>query len=162
EDARLREPCRALRGADRPDRGGARQLPPGLHAPGPDLRGVPPVGRAGRRGWRDAAADQGLGRGSDRLRAMPPPQKRRRKVEPKSHGLTAAEVGSGEPSDAAKSLARAIEDDGGAALATYRDPLGGHWQVLAALPIDAVEPTPFQRDLSDTHVKRLTGVLGAL
>ena len=33
-------------------------------------------------------------------------------------------------------------------LATYRDPLGGHWQMLAALPLDRVEPTPFQRDLS--------------
>jgi ParB family chromosome partitioning protein len=93
---------------------------------------------------------------------MPPAKKRRKKVEPKSHGLTAAEVGSGDPSPAARELARAIEDDGGSALATYRDPLGGHWQVLAALPIDAVEPTPFQRDLSDPHVKRLTGVLGAL
>ena len=35
---------------------------------------------------------------------------------------------------------------------TYRDPLGGHWQILAALPIDRVEPTPFQRDLSEAHV----------
>ncbi|HEX4441865.1 MAG TPA: chromosome partitioning protein ParB [Thermoanaerobaculia bacterium] len=93
---------------------------------------------------------------------MPPTRKRRKKVAPKSHGLTAAEVASGEPSDAVRALAREIADDGGAALATYRDPLGGHWQVLAALPIDTVEPTPFQRDLSDTHVKRLTGVLGAL
>ena len=93
---------------------------------------------------------------------MPPAKKRRKKVEPKSHGLTAAEVGSGDPSPAARELARAIQDDGGSALATYRYPLGGHWQVLAALPIEAVEPTPFQRDLSDPHVKRLTGVLGAL
>jgi ParB family chromosome partitioning protein len=93
---------------------------------------------------------------------MPPRKPRRKKVEPKSHGLSAGEVGSGEPSPAARELARAIEEDGGAALATYRDPLGGHWQVLAALPIEAVEPTPFQRDLSDTHVKRLTGVLEAL
>jgi len=48
---------------------------------------------------------------------MPPAKKRRKKVEPKSHGLTAAEVGSGDPSPAARELARAIQDDGGSALA---------------------------------------------
>ena len=31
--------------------------------------------------------------------------------------------------------------------------------LLAILPIDAVEPTPFQRDLSDTHHKRLADVI---
>jgi len=44
-------------------------------------------------------------------------------------------------------------------LATYRDPLGSNWQILAALPIDKVEPTPFQRDLSDAHHKRLADVI---
>ena len=34
----------------------------------------------------------------------------------------------------------AIREDGGSPLGTYRDPLGGHWQILAALPIDKVEP----------------------
>src|SRR5436190_22702888 len=93
---------------------------------------------------------------------MPPPKKRRKKAEPKSHGLTAAEVGSGERSEGARELARASVDDGGAVLATYRDPLGGHWQILAARPIDTVEPTPCHRDLCDAHVKRLTGGLFAL
>ena len=91
---------------------------------------------------------------------MPP--KRKKKVEPKSRGLSPSDIGGGDPSPAAKGLAASIENDGGMALATYRDPLGGHWQILASLPIDLVEPTPFQRDLSDTHVKRLTGVLEAL
>jgi ParB family chromosome partitioning protein len=31
--------------------------------------------------------------------------------------------------------------------------------LLAILPIDAIEPTPFQRDLSDTHHKRLADVI---
>ena len=31
--------------------------------------------------------------------------------------------------------------------------------LLSILPIDAVEPTPFQRDLSDTHHKRLADVI---
>ena len=43
-----------------------------------------------------------------------------------------------------------------AVLATYREPLGGHALMLAALPIDQVVPTPFQRDISDAHVRRLT------
>lgn len=59
-------------------------------------------------------------------------------------------------------LARTIEDDGGSVLASYRDPLGGHWQLLAALPIDRVEPTPFQRDLSEAHVGRLAKAIDTL
>ncbi len=55
-----------------------------------------------------------------------------------------------------------IEQDGGSVLGTYRDPLGGSWQVLAGLPIDAVEPTPFQRDLSEPHVKRLAAAIDKL
>jgi ParB family chromosome partitioning protein len=91
---------------------------------------------------------------------MPP--RKKKKAEPRSRGLTAAEVREGKPSAAATSLAAAIETDEGAPLGIYRDPLGGHWQILAALPIDKVDPTPFQRDLSEAHVKRLTGVLEAL
>jgi ParB family chromosome partitioning protein len=53
-------------------------------------------------------------------------------------------------------LAAAVERDGGAVLATYREPLGGHIILLCALPIDRVAPTPFQRDVSDGHVRRLT------
>jgi ParB family chromosome partitioning protein len=59
-------------------------------------------------------------------------------------------------------FARTLETDGASVLATFRDPLGGHWQLLAALPIEKVEPTPFQRDLSESHVRRLTAVLDAL
>ena len=53
-------------------------------------------------------------------------------------------------------LARAVEADGGAVLAAYREPLGGHALLFAALPVDRVERTPFQRDVSDAHVRRLT------
>ena len=59
-------------------------------------------------------------------------------------------------------LGRAIEDDGGSVLATYRDPLGGHWQLLAALPIGKVQPTPFQRDLSESHVGRVARAIDKL
>jgi ParB family chromosome partitioning protein len=91
-----------------------------------------------------------------------PPRKRRKKADPSSRGLTAAEVGAREvPADVA-GFARTIEADGASVLGIFRDPLGGHWQLLAALPIDKVEPTPFQRDLSESHVRRLTAVLDAL
>ncbi len=53
-------------------------------------------------------------------------------------------------------LADAIRGDGGAVLSVYREPLGGHPLVLAALPIEQVSPTPFQRDVSEAHVKKLT------
>jgi ParB family chromosome partitioning protein len=53
-------------------------------------------------------------------------------------------------------LERAVEADGGAVLARYREPLGGHPLLLVALPIALVAPTPFQRDISDAHVRRLT------
>jgi ParB family chromosome partitioning protein len=91
---------------------------------------------------------------------MPP--RKKKKAEPKSRGLTPAEVGEGKVTAAAARLAAEIERDGGALIGTYRDPLGGNAQVLAALPIEKVEPTPFQRDLSESHVKRLTAVLEAL
>jgi len=91
-----------------------------------------------------------------------PPRKRRKAAAPASRGLEATELARGSPSAEAAALSDAIGADGGSPLAVYRDPLGGHWQILAALPIEKVEPTPFQRDLSDAHVKRLGAVLDAL
>lgn len=56
-------------------------------------------------------------------------------------------------------LSHRIEREGGAVLGTYREPLGGQPVLLAALPIERIEPTPFQRDLSEAHHKKLAGVL---
>ena len=56
-------------------------------------------------------------------------------------------------------LASAIARDGGAVLARYRDPVGGQPLLLASLPVERVEPTPYQRDASDAHVKRLMTVV---
>ena len=61
-----------------------------------------------------------------------------------------------EPSRAARALAEQIERDGGQVLALYQEPVGEHWQIFALLPRAHVEPSPYQRDLSPTHVKRLT------
>jgi ParB family chromosome partitioning protein len=41
----------------------------------------------------------------------------------------------------------------------YKEPLGGHSVLLSLLPIGAIEPTPFQRDLSEAHHKRLADVI---
>jgi ParB family chromosome partitioning protein len=58
-----------------------------------------------------------------------------------------------------RTLAAQVEKDGGRVLAAYREPVGGHWQLFVLLPMDAVLPTPYQRDLSPAHAKRLTEVV---
>ena len=87
---------------------------------------------------------------------------RRKKAAEKSRGIAPADVAAGSPPEAIARLNERIRGDGGTVLTAFRDPLGGHWQVLAALPIDRVAPTPFQRDLSDAHVKRLSNVIDKL
>lgn len=79
-----------------------------------------------------------------------------------SRGLDARRLTSQAPPVSVTTLSRTIADDEGTVLATYRDPLGGHWQLLAALPLDRVEPTPFQRDLSEAHVGRLAKAIDTL
>ncbi|HET9492520.1 MAG TPA: ParB/RepB/Spo0J family partition protein [Methylomirabilota bacterium] len=61
-----------------------------------------------------------------------------------------------EPTKAARDLAAQVERDGGHVLAIYQEPVGEHWQLFCLLPRDKVEASPYQRDLSPTHVKRLT------
>jgi ParB family chromosome partitioning protein len=86
---------------------------------------------------------------------------RRKKKAPVGalEALEAKEIGSGKAPAEVADLAAAVEEEGGSALATYRDPYGGHWLILAALPIERVSPTPYQRELSATHAKRLIGVI---
>ncbi len=93
---------------------------------------------------------------------MPPRKRKKKSAEAASRGLAATELSQGNPEPRVLALRDAVESDGGSPLALFRDPLGGHWQLLAALPIDKVEPTPFQRDLSDAHVGRLASVVDAL
>lgn len=88
--------------------------------------------------------------------------RRKKAAETGSRGLTAGETAQGAVPAGVATLRDAIVADGGSPLAQFRDPLGGHWQFLAALPIDRVEPTPFQRDLSETHLARLSRVLDSL
>src|SRR3989442_3810354 len=61
-----------------------------------------------------------------------------------------------EPSKAARGLAEQVERDGGRVLAVYQEPVGEHWQIFCLLPRAKVEASPYQRDVSPTHAKRLT------
>jgi ParB family chromosome partitioning protein len=88
--------------------------------------------------------------------------KKKEAAPPKSRGLTASRLASAAPPAKVERLAEAIEEDGGSVLGTYKDPLGGSWQVLAGLPIDKVEPTPFQRDLSEAHTDKLATAIDKL
>jgi ParB family chromosome partitioning protein len=82
-----------------------------------------------------------------------------RKAAARSRGIepqdTRLDPSSGEVAD----VTRRVEQEGGVVLGAYRDPLGGNPVVFAALPIEKVEPTPFQRDLSEAHHKKLAGVI---
>ena len=83
---------------------------------------------------------------------------RRKKVAAGTVGLTPAEakqVAAGVLED----LAAQVEEEGGSVLGQYSDPFGGKPLLIVALPVGSVEPTPYQRDPSDAHVKRLMGVV---
>ena len=82
-------------------------------------------------------------------------------VEVGTKGLKPVEIPVQVPPEL-EGLATQIEQDGGRVLCAYRDPWGGHMQLLAALPLELVDPTPFQRDLSSAHVSRLALVIEKL
>jgi len=86
-------------------------------------------------------------------------RRRPRKAKPGTKGLTPGESRLEEVEGPAADALAAVEKAGGSVVGIYKEPLGGHPVLLAVLPIDAIEPTPFQRDLSDTHHKRLADVI---
>jgi len=88
-----------------------------------------------------------------------PVRRRARKAKPGSKGLSPKECRLEELGGTASDVAEVIAQAGGNLVGFYKDPFGGHPVLLAILPIDAVEPTPFQRDLSDAHHKRLANVI---
>lgn len=94
--------------------------------------------------------------------AEPKPRRRKQASAPEPRGLTARQVGQGAPPAAVMQLMEAIEADAGSVIGAYREPLGGLWQVMAALPVERVEPTPYQRDLSAPHVARLAAAIEKL
>ena len=87
------------------------------------------------------------------------PKKRPRKAKANTRGLTAGESKLDDLSGDAAELRSRIEKEGGHVVGAYNDPLGKNALILAVLPLEKVEPTPFQRDVSDMHHKRLADVL---
>jgi ParB family chromosome partitioning protein len=72
-----------------------------------------------------------------------------------ARGLSAAEIQLGLDQADIAPLAALVQQVGGAPIGAYREPLSGRSLLVAALPLAAVQPTPFQRDLSPTHARRL-------
>lgn len=89
------------------------------------------------------------------------PAKKRtvRKQKAASAGLEPSACRIEAPDEDLTRLESVVEAEGGTVIGRYKDPLGGHALVLAIVPIDRVEPTPFQRDLSEAHHKRLADVI---
>lgn len=96
---------------------------------------------------------------STKSKRAPARRKTPKKAAPRSRGIQPEDCRIEElPADAAE-VARRVESAGGVIVGRYFEPLGRNPLLLAALPIDSVEPTPFQRDLSDAHYKKLSGVI---
>jgi ParB family chromosome partitioning protein len=90
-------------------------------------------------------------------RKRPGARRARGKLAPRkeARGLGAAEIALGLQDPEIAAMSALVEKVGGAAIGAYREPLSGRSLLLATVPIAAVQPTPFQRDLSPTHAKRL-------
>ncbi|MCP3903597.1 MAG: ParB N-terminal domain-containing protein [Planctomycetes bacterium] len=85
------------------------------------------------------------------------PSSSRKRLTPskEKRGLSGAEIVLTLGAREVAPLVRQVEAAGGAAIGAYREPLSGRPMLIASLPLASVEPTPFQRDLSPTHTKRL-------
>ena len=93
--------------------------------------------------------------GASRKARKPSTARRRLTPARTQRGLATSEIELGLQHSEVGQLVELIRRSDGAPLGAYRDPLGGRPLVLATLPLGAVQPTPFQRDLSPTHTKRL-------
>jgi ParB family transcriptional regulator, chromosome partitioning protein len=82
-----------------------------------------------------------------------------RKAKPKTKGLEASDCRLDSSSADLRDVVSRIEKEQGAIVGCWKDPLGGSPLVMGILPIDSIEPTPFQRDLSEAHHKKLAGVI---
>jgi ParB family chromosome partitioning protein len=86
-------------------------------------------------------------------------KRRPRKAKAGTRGIAAADCLIEDLSGAASDTRKKVEQAGGCVVGAYKDPLGANPVLFAVLPIDAIEPTPFQRDLSQVHHRRLADVL---
>lgn len=102
---------------------------------------------------------KGMKAQSGTARKRAPARRTARKAKPGSRGLEPQDCRLESPPDALAEVVGRVEKEGGMVVGAYRDPLSGQPLALAILPIDRVEPTPFQRDLSQAHHRRLADVI---
>lgn len=88
-----------------------------------------------------------------------PAKRRAKKAKADTRGLTPGECRLDMLSGVAEEVRARVVKEGGEIIGTYKDPLGGSALLACILPISKVEPTPFQRDLSDTHHRKLADVI---
>jgi ParB family chromosome partitioning protein len=113
--------------------------------------------KSAKKAGKKKAASKKAKKGAARRKAVGRKTSARKNIAPSKtrRGLEASEVALGLEDPAVSGLAGEVVAAGGSAIAAYREPLSGRPILMASLPLGAVEPTPFQRDLSPTHVKRL-------
>jgi len=103
---------------------------------------------------RKTAAKQGVAK---RKSARATGKRARGRLAPgtQARGPNATEIALDLAHEDIAGLAALVQQAGGAAIGAYREPLSGRSLLVAALPLASVQPTPFQRDLSPTHARRL-------
>lgn len=84
-------------------------------------------------------------------------QNSRKRLTPRreKRGLHGAEILLDLGAKEVELLAAQVRAAGGTSIGAYREPFSGRPILIAALPLNSVVPTPFQRNLSPTHTKRL-------
>lgn len=88
-----------------------------------------------------------------------PARRRPRKAKPGTRGLAPTECRLDTLAGEGEEARGRVEREGGMVLGCYSDPLGKNPLIMAILPIDKIEPTPFQRDLSQVHHRKLADVI---
>ncbi|MDX1385703.1 MAG: ParB N-terminal domain-containing protein, partial [Thermoanaerobaculia bacterium] len=109
-------------------------------------------GRTTKKKTKKKTAKSGGKRKSTRRKA---PAAKRLTPRREQRGLQGSEVLLGTDAPEVAPLVERVQEAGGTAIGAYREPVSGRPLLLAVLPREAVQPTPFQRDLSPTHTKRL-------
>src|SRR5438445_4564766 len=99
----------------------------------------------------------GGAKGAAKTRAKTGARRTLGKLAPRAQkrGLSAEQIVLERQAPEVGALSEQVTAAGGAVVGAYREPLSGRPVLLAALPLEAVQPTPFQRDLSPTHTQRL-------
>src|SRR5437016_231121 len=72
-----------------------------------------------------------------------------RKAKPKTKGFEPLDCKLELSSESIQEIVNRVEKTGGVMVGACKDPLGGSPLAIAIVPIDSIEPTPFQRDLSE-------------